>query len=256
MQPLGLEVLFLEKPTHMNTPSLVQILLLRLLLPAMLVAACSQAYPQSTRTVQGTGFTGLRLAGMLDVELTEAATYSVRLEGPSSVLDELVAEVRGTDLVIRPRQDEWRWNSKNGTVRVYISAPGIERIDLSGSIRLNTPGPLTSSRLALDLSGSGRCDVKLKNSELSVSTSGSSDVALHGQTSQLNLSMSGSGKVYAFDLAANDVQIATSGSADVEVSANGKLDVASSGSSDVRYKGSPTKVNVKTSGSGKVVQVD
>lgn len=223
---------------------------------ALWVGLCAVALGQTTtRTVDATGFTGLRLSGDLEVSLEESTQYSVELTGDAETLDMLVVEVRGNDLVVRPKQDEFRWGNRLGTVTVHLKAPKVERVETSGAIKFRTLGTITPARFRLGISGSGRCDIAIETTELSVSTSGSSDVLLRGTAQSLELHMSGSGDISAFELAAQDVSVSTSGSANVEVSASRRIEVSTSGSSNIRYRGAPTDVNISTSGSGRITKV-
>lgn len=219
------------------------------------VGLCAVAHGQTTtRTVEATGFTGLRLSGNLEVSIQESEQYSVELTGDAETLNLLLVEVRGSELVIRPKQDNWSWNSYRGTVTVRIQAPNLERAEVSGSVDLRTLGTITPTRFRMGLSGAGKCDIGIETTELSVSTSGSSDVVLRGTAQSLELQMSGSGDVSAFELAAQDVSVSTSGSANVEVSASRRIEASTSGSSNIRYRGAPTDVNMSTSGSGKITK--
>ena len=98
------------------------------------------------------------------------------------------------------------------------------------------------------LSGSGSiCAQGLDAEQLQVALSGSGDVELAGRARRLDIHMSGSGDTDATALAASDVAVDISGSGDADLVAHETLDVAISGSGDVRYAGDP-KVHRSVSG--------
>jgi Putative auto-transporter adhesin, head GIN domain len=222
-----------------------------------LFMGCTQNVPAQTnavtRTVQATAFTGIRATGKMEVQLTTSATYSVKVMANQALLDELDVEVKGNDLVIKAKRDDWNWDAQAEKITVMVSAPNIERIDLSGDLTFKTQNSVTPTRFELNTSGAVFCSISVVTENAKITTSGQGEVVLRGKAPVLHVNMSGSGFVRAYDLSAIDVKVGTSGTAEVEVSASRTLEVSSSGSSNVHYKGKP-KVDIKASGSGKATK--
>ena len=100
--------------------------------------------------------------------------------------------------------------------------------------------------------GSGDMTVKgLDNDKFHAEINGSADLRLYGKTDRLAVEVNGSGDVFAFELAARQVEISINGSGDVRVSAAESLAVTIAGSGDVKYIGQPTLAQ-KIIGSGDV----
>ena len=72
-----------------------------------------------------------------------------------------------------------------------------------------------------------------------VRSNGSADLSLEGTAGRLALDLSGSGDAEVAGLNAREAQVAVSGSGDVDVRADQRLDVDVDGSGDVRYHGDP-----------------
>lgn len=100
--------------------------------------------------------------------------------------------------------------------------------------------------------GSGDMTAKgLDNDKFHAEINGSADLRLYGKTDRLAVEVNGSGDVFAFELAARQVEISINGSGDVRVSAAESLAVTIAGSGDVKYIGQPT-LEKKIVGSGDV----
>jgi len=82
--------------------------------------------------------------------------------------------------------------------------------------------------------------------------SGSGDITLNGTAKNFEATISGSGDIKAYGLEADNVEATVSGSADIKVTANKMLKARVSGSGDISYRGNPTKVDTKASGSGDI----
>jgi hypothetical protein len=111
---------------------------------------------------------------------------------------------------------------------------------------------LKSSAFKSSMSGSGNVQLEVECDEISASMSGSGNMNLKGDTGRFHVQISGSGDVEAFELNAREVDANISGSADIRVTANEILRARVSGSGDIQYRGNPTKIDSKSSGSGSI----
>jgi hypothetical protein len=187
---------------------------------------------------------------------------------------------------------DWSWGNNDRKVAVYITVPNIEGISVSGSGDLIGETKITTDDISLAVSGSGSMDIEVEASgDIEANVSGSGDLEIKGfcrsfdssvsgsggvvlsmnikeiadfgvsgsgkimasgAAETVKTSISGSGKVLAANLKANNCDVRISGSGDVEINVKNELDANISGSGSVSYKGNPSKVNSKSSGSGKV----
>ncbi|MCS6973998.1 MAG: DUF2807 domain-containing protein [Cyclobacteriaceae bacterium] len=218
--------------------------------------------------------------------------YTVELDGPADVLDEIEAVVEGDKLSLRSKDKRFRWDGrdvKNITVR--ITTKNINALHVSGSGEMLVMTRVKANNLNLKVSGSGSLKVEadagdvtahvsgsgditlrgnLKNVKSSVSgsgkinlqadvaglatfdISGSGDALAQGSANEVEAQISGSGKVLAAGLATKSCKVRISGSGSVEINVSDELDATISGSGDVRYTGNPSRLNVHSSGSGKI----
>jgi hypothetical protein len=108
----------------------------------------------------------------------------------------------------------------------------------------------------VELSGSGEVEIAgLSGGGLEIAVSGSGDVNAAGRVDDLKVTLSGSGDIDTTELDAADVAVRISGSGDVRVHAIDSLDITVNGSGDLRYSGNPD-VNQTVNGSGSVKHDD
>lgn len=133
-----------------------------------------------------------------------------------------------------------------------IQTPTLETIDLSGSVRVETPAALPFARNAWDVSGNTRLELSYADAaSLEFDGSGSTNVRLAGRARFVDAEFSGSAGLEAGELQARVVSIDASGSSTSTVRVDSVLRFAGSGSNVVEYYGSP-RVESSNSGSGGV----
>lgn len=173
-------------------------------------------------------FTAIEVGGAFEVEVVAQKEFSVEIEADDNLLPLIETEVRGGTLEISTKQ---RISSKQ-RLRVRISAPNIESVQVSGA-----------SKLSL---------ANLKNDSLKVDLSGASKVRVDGETRNLEIEMSGASKVDAENLKAENVTVDASGASSAAVSVSGDLKADLSGASNVTYTGNPRNLQKSTSGASSV----
>lgn len=222
------------------------------------------------------GFTGIEVAGSWQVTV-RPGPYDVQVTVDDNVVDDLQVEVRGDALHfgLRPQV-----RLRRATLRAQVTMPSVEAVAVTGSgdatfayfespsLRLSVTGSgdvegsgISAGALDAEVSGSG--DITLEgcaNESAHVSITGSGDVTLRGAADAepagaltLQISGSGSADVGGCTFASADIGITGSGSGTMTLG-SGDLTGSISGSGEVRYRGSPARVDVRTTGSGRVIR--
>jgi hypothetical protein len=197
------------------------------------------------------GYSGISLSMSGSVYFTSGPDYSLEIQGQQNVLDRIITQVEGNNLVIK---------LKNGInlgphdpIRVYITAPGVNTLDISGSGDIYVDTPWTGTDLSANISGSGSITVSMIEAErFNANISGSGNIkVMAGTSGREDLKISGSGSIEMQYVEADDVYTTTSGSGDTYVQAMKLLEVTISGSGNVYYLGNPI-INTHISGSGNI----
>lgn len=229
-----------------------------------------------TERLNLTGFTGIEVAGSWQVTV-RPGPYDVQVTVDDNVVDDLRIEVRGDALHfgLRPQL-----RLRRVTLRAEVTMPALRAAAVSGSgdatfsdfespsLRLSVTGSgdvegsgISVGVLDAGISGSG--DITLEgcaSESAGVSITGSGDVTLRGASDDqpagaltLQISGSGSADLDGCAFASANVRITGSGSGTLTLG-SGDLTGSISGSGEVRYRGSPARVDVRTTGSGRVIK--
>jgi len=186
-----------------------------------------------------------------DVFITQDSAFSVSVEAEGNVLEVLETTVdNDKKLHIRIKNGKFV-TSKN--VKVYISMPDISGLYLIGSGNMELMNAINSTRLNLELKGSGNMSLQqIVADSITASISGSGGISsLSGNVQKETISISGSGSLDFFDLKANNSKVKISGSGNAKIYVTDSLSVKISGSGSVYYQGNPI-MDVSISGSGKL----
>ncbi len=217
--------------------------------------SCDIHAQNQTREVRS--FRGIRMNISGDLYLTQGNNQKVVLEGPSEVLDRIETEVNGGVLIIR-QEDNWKWWKNwrgDRKIKVYVTAPHIEELAVSGSGSIESENRIRGDEMELSVSGSGNMHLDLDIQELDSRVSGSGSMDLRGSTRDMEVAISGSGNVDAEDMSSENCEVRISGSGNCRVQVSQSLSSRVSGSGSVFYRGNPEKVNSSTSGSGRIRKV-
>lgn len=177
----------------------------------------------------------------IDVYVTIATLEGLGVSGSGDLIGETKFTAGTLDLRV----------SGSGSLKIEVDASGDIEANVSGSGDIDLRGK--SRGFESHVSGSGKVNLGLAISNTADFTvSGSGKILASGSASDVKASISGSGKILAANLQTDRCQVRISGSGDVEINVKSELDANISGSGSVGYRGTPTKINSHTSGSGKV----
>lgn len=230
-------------------------------LSLLFITSCAQ------ETVNGNGkmkteirkvssnFNSVESAGAFDVIIKDAVQDgNIKLEGESNVLEKIEVKLEGSTLVLKQKPGFNFRNTKN--VTIILNGQNLQSIGLSGSGNITTEGIQKVNSFNAGLSGSGNVNVKVSAKNIKAGISGSGNINLKGNSDNAEYGVSGSGDIHAFDLKSSEVEVGISGSGNVKLTANESLKASIAGSGDVYYKGNPQNLNVKSGGSGDVIDAN
>ena len=190
-----------------------------------------------------------------ELHLQQGDRQRVEIVAKSSTLEDIVTEVKGGELVIRFKNRNVFWRTFNpGKIEIYVSAPEIEGLSVSGSGDIIADEQINSRRMSLAVSGSGKIrldDLRTDRVKASISGSGNLLIGSGGMAEDFDARISGSGSVKAEDFEAKNVEVHVSGSGNCSIHAVETLKARVAGSGSVYYSGNP-QVDSSVSGSGRV----
>ncbi|MEO8066986.1 MAG: head GIN domain-containing protein [Flavobacteriales bacterium] len=235
------------------------------ILPVLVIACAgyfiyASSYPNDC--VKGTGepvkkdlsvapFHGVEVMGSLDVELTQAATQSVVVEGQANLAE-----------LVETTVDKGIWTIKTSKCYstdkpfvVRISVPAMDRVAVMGSGDVTSKNAFGGDAVDIDIQGSGDVTMTFNCKSVDASVQGSGDIKLGGECQESVFSVQGSGDVKAIELKSQRAMATVTGSGDIAVQVSESLNASVTGSGSVKYKGKPTDVKQNVTGSGDVVEI-
>lgn len=243
---------------------------LSLLFTGLIISTIALA--QTTQNRQVAGFSSIASAGSFNVHVKIDGTESLKITGDEDVINDIETTVSNGKLKIGTKDKiSWKlFNNKN--IDIYITAKSLSGLSSSGSGNIKLDGNLTGNAeirasgsgsinaavnandLQIALSGSGNVTSTISTKELTASVSGSGGMSLSGNVTSANIKVSGSGNLRAKNLKADVVSASVSGSGNINITAEKTITAQTSGSGRITYSGNATNVDIRKSGSGRVVK--
>ncbi|SEA61194.1 head GIN domain-containing protein [Bizionia paragorgiae] len=232
------------------------------LVVAVLCISTTQAQ-WGTKTIKGNGtmatitrstsnYDGIRCAGSWDFILVKGKEGTITIEGEENLLEYIITEVNGNDLIIKTENNVNLKTSYNKTITITIPFESIDKVALSGSGNVTSTHTIRSKAFETKLSGSGDIVLDVETSDLEATVTGSGDVTLSGRTITFEASVTGSGDIHAYKLNASNADVKVTGSGDLELHCTNSITAKVTGSGSIIYKGNPSAKNNKVTGSGSI----
>ncbi len=191
-------------------------------------------------------FSGITSIGSIKIYLTQGEKTSLRIEGDDNIASRLQQRIEEGNLILG--SDECYISSN--PIIAYITAKNIEKISLNGSGDIISSGPISISKLSIDVNGSGKVNMQTSGDDVKIKISGSGSVTLNGAATNVDITMQGSGIFRGYGLQSINTRANIIGSGDIETTTMNILDATIHGSGDIFYKGNPETVKQVIEGSG------
>jgi Putative auto-transporter adhesin, head GIN domain len=195
-------------------------------------------------------FNAVKSSGSIDIEINSGDAYSVSVENDDNILQYVVTDVNDGTLDVHYKDG---YSINNDHAKVYVTAPSLDKVSVSGSGDITTQSMLKNSRqIEMNISGSGNIKAQVDAPVIDISVNGSGNIGLTGHTKDFTCSISGSGDVNCGALESENATVKIAGSGNAHVFASVHLSATVVGSGDVYYRGNPSSPEIHTSGSGSV----
>lgn len=196
-------------------------------------------------------FSSILLKGSAHIYLSQAESFSVKIESDDNIIPVIETKVIKSQLIISNKE-----SINASQLNIYISMPKLENYTVEGSGKLIGNNQLKCDKLSLNIDGSGEISLDLLAKDVDLLISGSGDAKFAGQCENFKINIDGSGDVKALDMATKTSYYQINGSGNIIGFVNETLSAEINGSGDISYKGSPQILKSKKSGSGKIRQIN
>lgn len=227
-----------------------------ILLSIMVFGSCDtnqiECIRASTKTVTELrdlrDFRGVIFNQVGDLILTQGPEYSFLVNGPVNVLQSLTTTIEDEILIIGTE------NCFNGSynLRVEISAPEFELINLVGIGNIETVGSIDGNIIQVELVGIGDIIAEFNADTVYTNVAGNGTISYSGEVIKHAFQNAGEVTLNAFPLMTQETTIDISGIGDCQVTASDLLDVTITGTGNVFYQGAP-QIIPDISGVGEII---
>ncbi|MDW3210460.1 MAG: head GIN domain-containing protein [Reichenbachiella sp.] len=216
---------------------------------SILLASIIAVQAQTSDTRKLDTFDEIKVSESISVRMKKGSINEAKIETRGVDTDRVETEVEGNTLYIRMKRGNYF--SKNVEIELTY-ANELEAVSVSSSGSIIGSDEIATEKFEIKASSSGRADLILNVRELEVRVSSSADVILSGKAKFQEIDISSSGRLSAYDMDSEEVDVQVSSSGKAEVTVHGLIEGRASSSGKVYYRGNPDKVYVDTSSSGKV----
>ena len=236
-------------------------LVITCLLLALNVSAEAQSW-WNTKKVRGNGtitaetrktanYKGISAGGNFDVLLVKGREGNITIKGEENLIPYIKTGVKKGVLKIEIEKGiNLRMTRK---MLVTIPYQDIEEVSLSGSGAFTSNATINAEIFSAAVAGSGNMTLNVVAGEIDSSLAGSGAITLSGTSELLTCRIAGSGGINAYDLDTKTTSAKVAGSGNIKTSVSGKISAKVAGSGNIYYKGNPDKIDVKSAGSGAVI---
>lgn len=210
-----------------------------------------------TETRNISGFTKIHMEDKIDVYFTQSidSSYEVKVEGGSHLIPLIKTEVVDGELRIKnDNKFDWMRSYKKSEIKVFVKAPHLISLtsDAVGNFYCNDT--LHEDRIDYSLGNSGDVYLKVDCNILNGHFHGAGDAYLSGNVHNENDFYSvGQSFINAENLNTNYTWIYYNSSGEAHIRVFGLLFAILPGSGNVYYTGTPSSIERRITGSGKLI---
>ncbi len=208
---------------------------------------------EKTDKRQLAAFNELEITGSFNVTLVQDSTSSVTITADDNIVSVIKTDVSGDKLKISSDKKNL---CSTKEIAITIGVRSLKSIAASGAVELESNGHLNLGDLELNLSGATKVNLDVTAANIETEASGVNDITLKGQARSHNIAFSGSGNLKAFDLVTGNYTIESSGQSNCDINVLNELNINTTGAAEIKYKGTPKKINKNKTGALTLTKTD
>jgi len=194
------------------------------------------------------GFQSVDVGSIFNTEIQAGSDWDVEVSGRDRDLEDVVVKVTNGELVINFKKDISKWDRNRKEVKVHITMPELQSLDLSGAAKGKIYG-FDQHNMDINLSGASVTEMDVDLTEANIDLAGVSRLNISGTGESLDAEISGASNLNAEDFMVDYAVLKVSGASKARVHVNKELEIDASGGSSVRYSGDPMLKSDRSSGS-------
>ena len=195
-------------------------------------------------------FTELFLDGVCNIYLNQGDEEKVVVEADENLHEFIYVDYSGDRLEI-DMKSRINIRSRN-KLNIYVTVKNLERLRIMGVGNVKTDGKLRLDNLKTKITGVGNVELELEANSLDAELNSVGNISFSGEIDEAVISQGGVGKLDAYDLRLNKLDLNGSGVGKTEVYVEKEVAVRSTGVGNVHVRGDAVITELHSSGVGKV----
>jgi len=195
-------------------------------------------------------FSELFLDGVCNIYIDQGNEAKVIVEADENLHDYIYVDHSGDRLDIDMKS---RINIKSrNKLNIYVTVKDLEKLRIMGVGNVKTKGTLKLDNLKMKVTGVGNVELDLDANTLDAELNSVGNVSLSGSIDEAEIDNGGVGKLDAYDMKINKLDLNVSGVGKTEVYVEKEVAVRSTGVGNVHVRGDAVITDLHSSGVGKV----
>lgn len=194
-------------------------------------------------------FTKIDVSDAIDVTLIQADKIEIIVEADDNLQKSIRTEVKNGTLTIA---NDALFSIQNGTRKVIVRMPNIDRIDASSASNVHTESSLKGTQLDIKCSSASSVDLNLEMDQIQCKASSGSSISMKGLALNLTIDASSGSQIEAEDLLSNEITVEASSGSSVSIHPIVNLKADASSGASISYNSTPKSLIKKASSGGSI----
>jgi hypothetical protein len=193
-------------------------------------------------------FTKIKVSTGLDLYISQGSKNQITVEADENLQDIIRTEVKDGVLRIYSEKNIWRAKAR----KVYVTVETLEALTATSGSDAYAKETLKVNDLKISATSGADIHISVSANTIETTATSGSNIEISG-ISNNHISKATSGaSIDAYQLRSKNVTVKVTSGANINVYASESIDAKATSGGDIDFKGSPKKVNKKTSSGGSV----
>jgi hypothetical protein len=193
-------------------------------------------------------FTKIKVSTGLDLYISQGSKNQITVEADENLQEIIRTEVNDGILKIYSKKNIWKAKAR----KVYVTIKNLEALTATSGADVYTNEALEVNNLNINATSGADIHVSVDANTIETTATSGSNIEVSG-ISNNHISKATSGaSIDAYQLRSKNVTVKVTSGANINVYASESIDAKATSGGDIDFKGSPKKVNKKTSSGGSV----
>jgi hypothetical protein len=193
-------------------------------------------------------FTKIKVSTGLDLYISQGSKNQITVEADENLQDIIRTEVKDGVLRIYSERNIWRAKAR----KVYVTVETLEALTATSGSDAYAKETLKVNDLKISATSGADIHISVSANTIETTATSGSNIEVSGaSTNHISKATSGA-SIDAYQLRSKNVTVKVTSGANINVHASESIDAKATSGGDIDFKGSPKKVNKKTSSGGSV----